>query len=394
MPSQKKILILNGSHSEIPLIQAAKRLGFFVVTTGNAPHLPGHKLANEYQLGDFSNKEQMLELAKALAVDRICSCANDFGIISAAYVGEQLKMPGHDSYETTLLLHHKDRFKQFAQANDIQTPVARSFQSQAEALEAVDDCALPAIVKPVDMTGGKGVTVADTPEMLRSSITKAFSISKGGAIVIEEFVQGTQHSFSCFMVKQKVHVCFSDNEYSYLNPYLVSTSSAPSSNIEKYREGLIEQAELTARLLNLTDGILHFQYLDNGSQFKIIEMTRRCSGDLYPRPVSIATGIDWGEWIVKAETGADCSLLPLVKQQGYGGRHCIMSPRKGVLKDIVIDPILEPYIAERTMWWKKGDVIHDFLSQKFGILVFNFPTKQKMDELIPKINTLVQVIID
>lgn len=44
----KKLLILNGSFSEITLIQAAKKLGYYVITSGNNPQLIGHQYADGY----------------------------------------------------------------------------------------------------------------------------------------------------------------------------------------------------------------------------------------------------------------------------------------------------------------------------------------------------------
>lgn len=60
----KKLLILNGSHSEITLIQAAKQLGYYVITSGNNPQLMGHKYADEYIPADYSDKEKILQPGK------------------------------------------------------------------------------------------------------------------------------------------------------------------------------------------------------------------------------------------------------------------------------------------------------------------------------------------
>ena len=43
---QKKLLILNGSFCELPLIQEAKKMGYYVITTGNMPNLVGHQYAD------------------------------------------------------------------------------------------------------------------------------------------------------------------------------------------------------------------------------------------------------------------------------------------------------------------------------------------------------------
>ena len=55
--TKKRLLILNGSHSDIPLIKAGKELGFYVITTGNNKNLIGNKYADEYHPEDFSDKD-------------------------------------------------------------------------------------------------------------------------------------------------------------------------------------------------------------------------------------------------------------------------------------------------------------------------------------------------
>ena len=61
---KEKVLVLNGSFCEIPLIESLHKLGYYVVTTGNAPHLIGHSYADEYIPADYSNKELILKLVK------------------------------------------------------------------------------------------------------------------------------------------------------------------------------------------------------------------------------------------------------------------------------------------------------------------------------------------
>ena len=60
----KKVLILGGSHSEIPLIKSCQKLGYFVITTGNNIDGLGHKTADKYIPCDYSDKGKILEIAK------------------------------------------------------------------------------------------------------------------------------------------------------------------------------------------------------------------------------------------------------------------------------------------------------------------------------------------
>lgn len=228
---KKKLLILNGSHSDIPLIKAGKSLGYYVITTGNRPEMIGHTYADEYYCEDFSDYKKILKLAKQINIDAICACSNYFGAITASYVAEKLKLGGHDSFEKTLVLHHKNKFKEFAEKNKIQTPKARSYFSIEAAERDKHLFKYPIIVKPVDLTGGKGIRKVNNKEEYMEAIKSVWELSRIKTIVIEEFIERTQHSFSTFLVNQKVISYFNDNEYFYLNPYLVSTSGAPAKNV-------------------------------------------------------------------------------------------------------------------------------------------------------------------
>lgn len=391
----KKLLVLNGSHSDIPLIQAGKKLGYYVYTTGNRPDLIGHAYADEYVYGDFSNPEEIYNLFKDRGIDAVCSCANDFGAITASYLADKLSLPGHDSYETTLLLHHKDKFKKFAGLNNVKTPHADTFNCVEQAMEQVKKYEFPLIVKPIDLTGGKGVSKVCGIDEYEEAVVNALKLSPSGRIVVEAFIEGTQHSFSTFLVDKKVKAYFSDNEYSFKNPYLVSTSAGPATDVEKVKDILIREVEKIAELLGLCNGVCHCQYLLSNGAPHIIEITRRCSGDMYPVPVEYATGIPWAEWIVRAECGLSCEEFPDNSiQNKYGGRHCIMGDKNGKVKDVYISPELDENIYDKFIWWKQGMEITNYLTDKLGILFLKYRTEDEMLEKSKFITEYVRVIYE
>ena len=390
----KKLLVLNGSHSDIPLIKAGKKLGYYVYTTGNRPDLIGHAYADEYICGDFSKPEEIFKLFQDKGLDAVCSCANDFGAITASYLAEQLNLPGHDSYQTTLILHHKDKFKKFAAEHDIHTPRAAAFESVEEAL-SYSDRHYPMIIKPIDLTGGKGISRADSDHEYEKAVRTAFLRSPQGRIVAEPFISGTQHSFSTFLVNQKVAAFFSDNEYSYINPYLVSTSGGPATDVEKVQQILINDAEKIASLLHLRDGVFHYQYLLSDGKPHILEITRRCSGDWYSEPVEHATGIPWAEWIVRTECGMSCADFPHgTKQSKFCGRHCIMGNHNGIVKDLYIADELKPHIYDSIQWWKAGYQIDNYMTDKIGILFLEYDSEAQMNEIVSRINSLVRIMYE
>jgi biotin carboxylase len=391
----KKLLVLNGSHSDVPLIEAGKRLGFHVVTTGNDPGLVGHAHGDEYRKADFSDMDEVLGLARALNVDAICSCANDFGAITAAYVAEKMGLPGHDPYETALTLHHKHRFKDFALSHGVSTPRAVQYSSPEEACQDIEGLRYPLIVKPVDMTGGKGVSTANSADEYRRAVEHAFSSSRIGRFLVEEFVRGTYHSFSTFVLDGKIAFTFSDNEYSLNSPFHVSTSAGPATGIEKVRGQLIAEAERIIGLLSLCNGIFHIQYIHAADKAWIIEITRRCSGDFYPYPVKFSSGLDWAEWIVKAESGSDCGDFPPAVQRGFFGRHCVVGRRHGVIRNIAISRELEANVIDRFFNLRVGDVIGDRWASKLaGVIFLQYGSAEEMLEKSVRMNELAHVEVE
>ena len=214
----KKILFVNGNFNDIPLIESAHKLGMYVITSGNDPKGEGHAFSDMYVPCDYSNKEAMLNIAKQLQIDAVCSCGNDFGATTAAYIAEKLNLPGHDSYKVSKIFHEKDEFKKIAEKYGLLSPKSRSFLSENDAIKYLSKVEFPQIVKPVDLGGGKGISVANTIEQGINSIRTAFAKSKVKHIVIEDYIQGTQHGFICYIKNSKVVFDYSTNDYSYLNP--------------------------------------------------------------------------------------------------------------------------------------------------------------------------------
>ena len=389
----KKLLILNGSHSDIPLIKAGKNLGYYVITSGNRPDLVGHRFADEYIGCDYSDKEKMLETFKDKGLDAIYTCANDFGAITAAYMAEKLGMhDGHDSYEATITLHHKDLFKKFAVANGLHTPHAVGFNNVYDAL-LYEPEKYPVMVKPIDLTGGKGVSKANNHEEYKNAVKAAVDRSPSKRIVVEPFILGTYHSFSTFIISGKVVAYFSDNEYSYKNPFLISTSAGPATGIDLVKDVLIEDAEKTAKVLNLCDGLFHCQYILSDGKPYIIEITRRLPGDLYMEPVRQATGIDWTYWAVRAACGLSCEEFPKnMPQTKLCGRHCVMGDKNGIVKDIIISDEIRDNIYDCFMWFHKGFEITNYMVDKLGILFLEYKDVEEMTDKVSRINELVKVV--
>ena len=411
MSFKKKMLLLGGSHAEIPLIQAAQALGWYVITTGNNRDGLGHPYADKNVFADFSDKNAMLELARSEGVQAVCSGCNDFALLSTVYVCEKLGLPGHDSYATSLEIHHKDKYRALATRLGIPTPraitiaVAGKDTADSNCTDfdtAIASLSFPIIVKPVDLTGGKGIHRATNAEEARAAYCDACSRTRQDHIVVEEFVQGTNHGFSAMLVKGKVAFAFADNEQYYINKYMVSGANSPSTSGNGTLAKLRDYSERIARELNLVDGILHIQYIEkpDGTPV-IIEICRRPPGDLYIKFVKYATGIDYPKFIVLAETGEDISGIKDIPTQGFWLRHCIMADRQtgengcsGIVRDVTFAPEIQGNVIEKFLWYKPGDVVADKLTYKAGIVFFRFDTLEEMADKTARMTDLTKIELE
>lgn len=388
----EKLLILNGSHSEATIIEKAKELGYYVITSGNAPHLMGHKLADEYIPADYSDKEAILKLVQDNNISRIVSCANDFGVITAAYVAEKLGMPGHDTYENANILHQKDLFKEFIQKLGIRAPYSTSFVDREAAIEFSKTAEYPIIVKATDLTGGKGILRADNLDEAIIAIDNAFNRSRAKHIVIEPFIIGVQQSIDTFVINKKVVATTSNDVFCPINPYLIQSEILPAEGIENIQDELHSIIERICNELNLVDGMFTLQYIIKDGKPYIIEMMRRALGNQFLTVAGAVTGFPWEEALVRAETGMDLTCLkfsePMAK---IAGHHGVMASRNGTVAGYTIDPEVEKHIFKRIEILKPGDKIEDYMNERVAYLYYTYDSREEAVETVKRMNDLISV---
>ena len=379
----KKALLLCSSHNDLGLIKALRKLGYYIIVTGNRKGLPGEIWCDEFIEADYSDKELILSIAKEKNIDTIVQCCNDFGVYTATYVAEQLGLPGYDSYEICLTLHNKDRFKEFCKKYQIISPVSEGFTDAEAAKKFVLNTAYPIIIKPTDCSAGNGISKAENYEEALVAIDKAFAKSRAGRVVIEPFITGSQHGFCTFLKDGKVVDVCSNNEYSFINPYRVEIDTFPADNYDKVKDILISEIEKIAKILSLKDGIFHLQYIYDGTKPMIIEVMRRILGNMYHVPGNALTGMDWEYWETRAKCGLSLEKLPVHQpQEGFYAYKSIVSDHNGVFAGVNIPASYMQYQYDTYMLRTSGHVIENYLSDPMGFLFFMFPSYQAMKDIL------------
>lgn len=387
----KKLLITGGSHSEYPVIQAAQAQGWYVISTGNDEGALGHITADKYVKGDYSDKEWVLQLAKDEGVEAILSGANDFAYISTAYACEKLGFPGHDSYETARTIHIKNKFREMTESIGIRTPQIRKCRTEAEVRKAVMEIGFPLLIKPVDLTGGKGVKTCIEMNETIEAFYDAMAVTREKYVIVEQFIEGSAHGITTLIKDHKVVWHSVDNEQYGINKYLVLGACSPSDIPQHAEYTLINNIEKVAEYCDLVDGLFHVQFILDKSGYPVmIDPCRRMPGDLYILLAKYTTGVDYPAEIVKGETGVPLQNY-YIREHNYIARECIMTSRKGVIKEIHIEDELLPLIIYKHMGENKGVVIEQPMKHKAGILIMKFDSYEYMMDILGRFSELAWI---
>lgn len=395
----EKVLVLNGSFCELPIIEECHRQGFYVLTCGNMPELIGHQSADEYICADYSDYKKVLEIVRENGISHVLTCANDFGCITAAYVDERMGWHRHDTFENATLLHHKDLFKKYIQEKGYPTPISRFFDSESAAVNYVsEEASYPIIVKANDLTGGKGVLKAENGKEAISAIRNAFQRSRSKHVLIEPFVTGNQQTFVSFLHGGKVIATSSCDSYSYVNPYLIQSETLPAKNIEEVQPQLVSIIEEMAFDLHLSDGIFAFQYFRKGNNLQIIEMMRRPFGNQFLKLVELNSGFPWHRAQVTAETGGDWDFLKdIVKESKspvYCGHYGIMSTKNGRLVSYTVPASIRHHVIKEFVMKKPGDMISDHMNERVSFLHFQYDDYAEMVNDVSNYNREIEVVVE
>ena len=112
---------------------------------------------------------------------------------------------GH-TQQATRIESSKEFAKEIMQAAGVPTAAYRSFSDYREALEYVLGRPFPAVIKYDGLAAGKGVVIAETPEEADAALKDMLLNGTFGEdkVVIEEFLQGPEFSFMCFVNGRQV----------------------------------------------------------------------------------------------------------------------------------------------------------------------------------------------
>lgn len=383
------VVVLGASHAEVPLVRAAKALGFRSIVLSGDPDGLAIAEADGFVECDYSDAEAVTEVVAGLAPEAVIAGCNDFAAITASVVAQRLGLPGHDSPATSRTIHLKSEFRALCDELSLSNPRAVAFDDPEAALAHCSASSLPLIVKPVDLTGGKGIGVIRQAEDAVQVIEGAFRASREKVVVIEEFVDGSLHSCCALITDRRVVFDFFADESMLDNPYLVSAATSLSVVSRSARATLIDEVESIAQRMNLVDGLVHVQFIMQGEKPRIIEVCRRPPGDLYLELVRRSTGFDVADAIVRTALGRPCPVVQSSPRPVL--RQCVMVEHAGEVLRVEFDDVLGPNVVLRVPLRTLPTVIANHLTEKTEIFFAEFASADEMRSVAQEIRRHLQV---
>jgi biotin carboxylase len=395
----RKVLLLGGSHFQVPSVKTAKKLGYYTITCDYLPNNPGHKFADEYFNISTTDKDAVLTLAQKLKIDGIVCYASDPAAPVAAYVAEKMGLPT-SPYQSVDLLCNKDKFRSFLEINNFKVPKAKgySIDEVQQMFSEIETFTFPIMLKPVDSSGSKGVAKIDSIKQVKTAINNAMQYSRCKRFIIEDYVEknGYQIAGDGFSVDgELVFRCFANEHFdsSGINPYVPVGESWPYIMNKNIHNKLHDEIQRAITLLGMRTQAYNFDArIDDNENVYLMEIGPRNGGNLIAQVTQYATGVDMVAYTIKAAMGEDCSDLHMIEPKGYWSNYMIHSQTAGILKEVWIDEELKKSnIVEYEMINNIGDEIEAFTGSNgtLGTLILKFSSQ---DEMIDKMDNMEQWI--
>lgn len=400
--AQKKLMLLGGLRYLKPVIDAAHKQGYYVITADYLPNNIAHKWSDEYCNVSIIDKEAVLKEAQRLQIDGIMSFACDPGVVAASYVQNKMGLPSFGPFESVEILQNKDKFRMFLQKNGFNVPQAKGFDSVEAAMEEIYWYPWPVIVKPTDAAGSKGVTRVDKAEDLKPALEYAMEHSISGHIIVEEFIdkQGCSSDTDSFSEDGKlkfVSFCAQRFDAEATNPYTPAAYSWPSTFTKEQEEYLTSEIQRLITLLNLKTCVYNIEVrvAPNGKPY-IMELTPRGGGNRLCEMLRYATGVDMITAITRAMVGD--SILEPIEQKPYNGHWAeiiLHADNDGIFDHLEISKELPAEIVEEDLWVEKGDKVEGFegANNAIGTLVLKFQTAEELEKAITHQRSWLKVVV-
>ena len=332
----KKIMTLGASILQLPAIEKAVEMGLKVIAVDMNPSAVGFGVNGVVkEVASTIDTPAILEAAKNHQIDGIMTLASDMPMQSVAVVSHVLNLVGI-SEDTALKATNKAYMRDSLKASGVPVPLyfrVKGKDAFIEAVNRVRTAGYKCIVKPADNSGSRGVDLLEENADIDAAYAYTIQFSRGGEIVVEEFMEGPEVSVETLAVDGDIHVIQITDKLTTGAPYFVEMGhSQPSQLGEKTKQRIAKVAIAANKAIGIENGPSHTEIKVTKDGPKIVELGARLGGDcITTHLVPLSTGVDIVECSIRIALGEKPNLEA---KWNKGSAIRYLKSKTGIVKNI------------------------------------------------------------
>jgi biotin carboxylase len=301
----RTILFVGAGRNQRRAIARVRELGARVVAVDKNPDAPGFADADDAEAVDFADPEAVAIVGRAHRVDGVMTLAADRAVPVVARVAELLGLPGIGS-EAAHLATNKIAMRRAFAEHGVPQPRYAAVRDYASAKAAGETIGFPAVLKPADSAGQRGLFLVQDMDDLARNLPSTLTASPTQEAVLEEFHAGREVNTLLVAREDDVKLITASDR---IRPDGVGFGVAlahlyPST---LYGDALaeVERVALAAvHAIGLRNGIAYPQLLVSSDGVRVVEIAARIPGGQMVEVPRYGVGIDLVEIALQQALGA------------------------------------------------------------------------------------------
>lgn len=328
----KRLLIIGASILQLPAIKKAKELGHYVAVADFNPNAVGIPYADEFYNASTIDIEAICKVAEEFKPDGIMTLATDMPMRSIAAATSRLGLPGI-SMDTAIKSTDKGEMIKAFKEHGVESPWFYIIENVTVLNALLPQLSYPCILKPTDNAGSRGVMLVKSAEELIEAYQYSVSQSRGGLVILEEYMTGPEVSVEVMVVDGEPHVLQVTDKLTTGAPYFVEMghnqpSMLPAEDVEK----IMDLACRAVKSVGINCGPSHVEIKLTPTGPKMVELGARMGGDcITTHLVPLSTGVDMIKATIDVSLGLNPDITPTQKK---GSAIRFLDAPNGIIKVI------------------------------------------------------------
>ena len=316
--------------------EAARRLGMDLTLATDRCHILDDPWADHALPVKFDRIPESLEILRYLSCDGVAA-VGDRPAVLAAEAARRFGVPFHPP-AAAQACHDKHLARQLYQAAGLRVPAFFRAGLAEDPHALARRAPYPCVLKPLGLSGSRGVMRANAPEEFVSSFLRIRRIGEQW-LQVESYIPGREYAIEGLVTNSRfLALAIFDKPDPLEGPYFEETIYVtPSRESPAVQQALLETAEQAVRALGLAHGPVHLELRFNSEGAWMLEAHARPIGGLCARALRFSGGrftggIPLEEVILRHAVGEDVSGVRL--EPGASGVMMIPIPKGGIYESV------------------------------------------------------------